>query len=99
MYRILTIFMVISITACVTSDIQMPQENTLLDSERAAGWKLLFDGKSLDGWVPSTAGTWAIEDNSIAHSKEGAMGPLDMIWTTRKFGDFILKCDFKITEG
>src|SRR6185295_6718967 len=26
------------------------QDNTLTEDEKKAGWKLLFDGKSLDGW-------------------------------------------------
>jgi hypothetical protein len=26
------------------------EDNTLTEAEKAAGWQLLFDGKSLDGW-------------------------------------------------
>src|SRR4051812_16068809 len=26
------------------------KQNTLTDEQKKAGWKLLFDGKSLDGW-------------------------------------------------
>ena len=46
--------------------------NTLTDAEKAAGWKLLWDGKTLDGWVgektgckpPPTKG-WKIEDGVL----------------------------------
>ncbi|MEI9892696.1 MAG: hypothetical protein WDN28_01965 [Chthoniobacter sp.] len=27
------------------------ENNALSDAEKAAGWKLLFDGKTTDGWV------------------------------------------------
>lgn len=46
--------------------------NTLTDAEKAAGWQLLWDGKTLDGWVgekngcktPPTKG-WKIEDGVL----------------------------------
>ena len=30
--------------------------NTLTDAEKAAGWKLLWDGRTLDGWVGEKGG-------------------------------------------
>lgn len=40
--------------------------NTLSREEQAAGWVLLFDGKSLDGWQASDApGTFSVQDGSI----------------------------------
>ena len=46
-----------------------PQPNTLTPGEEAAGWRLLFDGKSLAGWrgyrsqtVPQS---WRVEDGSL----------------------------------
>ena len=41
------------------------QDNTLTEEEKADGWKLLFDGKTLDGWratrrtSPAPAGRWS----------------------------------------
>ncbi|MDB5115461.1 MAG: hypothetical protein JWQ79_953, partial [Mucilaginibacter sp.] len=48
--------------------------NTLSDAEKQAGWKLLFDGKTLNGWLsyyptdkPSKG--WSIEDGCLKNSK------------------------------
>ena len=46
--------------------------NVLTPAEKSAGWKLLFDGKSWNGWrgfrrekMPDEG--WAIEDGAIKH--------------------------------
>jgi hypothetical protein len=65
--------------------------------EQEEGWKLLFDGKTLDGWQLATPGTWKAEHGTIAHAEEGGMGAEGMIWTTEQYGNFILDCEFKIT--
>lgn len=40
--------------------------NTLTAAEKSAGWKLLFDGKSLDGWKSSeNQGTFTIQDGVL----------------------------------
>ena len=40
--------------------------NTLSPEEKAAGWQLLFDGQSLDGWRASDApGTFSVRDGMI----------------------------------
>jgi hypothetical protein len=40
--------------------------NTLTAEEKAAGWQLLFDGKSLDGWRASDKpGTFSVKDGVI----------------------------------
>ena len=39
--------------------------NALTPAERAAGWTLLFDGRSLSGWQPSGQAVWSVEDGTI----------------------------------
>ncbi len=56
--------------ACLSVRAEAP--NTLTDAEKAAGWQLLWDGKTLNGWVgekngcktPPTKG-WKIEDGVL----------------------------------
>ena len=43
-----------------------PKINTLSSADKKAGWQLLFDGKSLDGWKPSeNQGTFTVQDGCI----------------------------------
>jgi len=72
--------------------------NTLSEAERAAGWILLFDGRSLDGWrgynMRGLSGGWAVEDGTIA--RVGAGG--DII-TEAEYADFELAFDWKVATG
>lgn len=83
------------------------QPNVLSDEEVADGWKLLWDGKTTQGWRGArlqefpTGGGWYIKDDCLTvaqgegfESKNGG----DII-TTTSFKNFILKVDFRITTG
>ena len=40
--------------------------NTLTEAEKTAGWKLLFDGKTLDGWKASeNQGSFTVQDGEL----------------------------------
>ena len=47
------------------------QPNKLTSNESTQGWKLLFDGKSMDGWqpystsAPPATGDWSVADGAI----------------------------------
>lgn len=60
-------------------------------------WKVLLDGKSLDGWMSASGGApggnWKLEDGAMART--GSAGD---IWTKERYGDFVLEVEFK-TKG
>jgi hypothetical protein len=86
--------------------------NVLSEAEKAEGWELLFDGKSLSGWrgigtegLPE--GHWVIEDASI---KKIAAGDVPRqadgqpvqggdLMTERTYRDFDLRLEWKISPG
>jgi hypothetical protein len=72
--------------------------NTLTDAERAAGWRLLFDGRTTAGWrgfrTQAVPDGWAVEDGALA--RVGAGG--DII-TADQFGDFELALSWKVAPG
>lgn len=77
---------------------QMPA--SLTAEENAAGWKLLFDGTSLDGWrsyksdAPPTR--WHAAHGELVREGEGEGGDL---MTKAQFGDFELRLDWKISKN
>jgi len=76
------------------------QINTLTGAEKAAGWKLLFDGKTLDGWHNfKHAGVrpgWQVKDGVLVCADPHNAGN---IVTTDKFQWFELELDYKISPG
>lgn len=82
-----------------------PAANTLTAAEKAAGWTLLFDGKTTNGWRGFHADTfpaqgWVIEDGAIKRVGKGEKpGTGGDIITTGEYGNFELAIDWKLTEG
>ena len=79
--------------------------NTLSAAEKTAGWKLLFDGKTTNGWRGFHADAfpaqgWVVEDGAIKRvatvKTPGAGG--DII-TADEYGNFELALDWKLTAG
>ncbi len=80
--------------------------NTLTESEKAAGWRLLWDGKTSAGWrgVKSEkfpAQYWEIADGIFnVHEANGGRTPGGgNIITLERFSSFELVADFKLTPG
>ncbi len=75
--------------------------NTLSAADEAAGWILLFDGVSTDGWrgydrADFPTGGWMVDGGElIGQSSTGDMDGGDII-TTAEFTDFELVFDFKV---
>src|SRR5712692_4960958 len=86
--------------------------NALTAAERAAGWRLLFDGRTLRGWrglgydsVPTAH--WLVVDGTIKKIASGDVPKLPDgqplhggdLMTVDTFGDFELTWEWKVTPG
>lgn len=83
-----------------------PKDNTLSKAEKAAGWEMLWDGKTTKGWRGARLDTfpskgWEIKDGVLtvlaSGGAEAAAGG-DIV-TVNRYSQFELNVDFKITEG
>ncbi|MGL6177763.1 MAG: 3-keto-disaccharide hydrolase [Tannerellaceae bacterium] len=76
--------------------------NTLTEAEKQEGWKLLFDGESLQGWRDyngtEVKGPWAVEEGCLTALGNGSDGA-GYIVTNDKYENFIIDWDWKIVDG
>jgi hypothetical protein len=95
--RALRIGLALAALAAGGTSMTARQANTLTAEEKAAGWRLLFDGTTLNGWrgyrSPAPAG-WTAVDGALART-----GPGGDLMTTDEFGDFELSLDWKVGPG
>ena len=74
---------------------QMPM---LTATEKADGWKLMFDGKSLAGWRGYKTETvptgWTAADGVLSRTGEGG----DLM-TVEQYGDFEMRFEWKVTQN
>jgi len=72
--------------------------NTLTPAERAAGWRLLFDGKTTTGWrgwkMDTLPSGWQVVDGALTRVRRAA----DII-TTEKVKNFELSLGWKIAPN
>ena len=100
-------------TPSASPDMMVPAaSNRLSAAERDAGWTLLFDGRTFDGWrglgyagVPSKH--WIVENGTIRKIASGSV-PVQAdgqpseggdLMSVRMWRDFELAWDWKISEG
>ena len=76
-----------------------PEPNTLTQPEALSGWKLLFDGKSIEHFrnyqKDSISDGWMVEDGALVRQSQGAG---DII-TKDKYKYFEFSVDYKISKG
>ncbi|MDR1369511.1 MAG: DUF1080 domain-containing protein [Dysgonamonadaceae bacterium] len=89
---------------CITG-IQAQKNNTLSSKEQKAGWTLLFDGKSFDGWrkcnSDQMAANWKIDQEAMKverGEKAGSGQGGDILFGAKKYKNFELSIDWKIEE-
>src|SRR4051812_43969066 len=96
----LLMLLVVAVTLCTSmSKAADSAPNTLADSEKAAGWKLLFDGKTTAGWrnykKPDIAPGWKVENGALVRGTDKGG---DII-TTDEFAAFELSLEYNISPG
>ena len=88
------------LTACASDPVVDAQEcvNELSEEETRDGWRLLFDGHSLDQWrsyrEEKVNSGWGIENGCLTRLGWGG----DLI-TREQFADFELKLEWRISEA
>src|SRR5262245_42262145 len=85
------------LAAALMASTAMAADNELTAAEKAEGWILRFDGKSLDNWMTSNgrASNRPIEEYSInPHGSGHYMLVHKQLWE-----NFVLAVDFKISKG
>jgi len=83
-----------------TSDSHGARPNKLTRSEKAAGWKLLFDGRNTDAWRGAKSESfpergWSVQEGWLHCSGEKAGDLL----TKQRFEQFELQFEWKIEKG
>lgn len=81
--------------ACVA--VAPAADNQLTAAEKAAGWELLFDGKTLAGWrtyAHKPSGGWEVLPDGTLHAIAKVKG-VELI-TERKFKDFEFSWEWKL---
>jgi hypothetical protein len=79
-----------------------PAPNTLTPKEKADGWKLLFDGKTTDGWHAyrgkAVGDRWKVIDGALVVSSKNGKNGGD-IATNDDYANFDLTFEWKVTPG
>lgn len=81
--------------------------NTLSEAERAEGWKLLFDGKTTNGWhnwkKETVGSSWVIEGGALkinaVRRPDGSLRPEDGgdLVTDKEYENYELRLEWKIS--
>ena len=79
------------LTLAVFAVFAAAQTNQLTTQEEADGWRLLFDGKTLDGWQATGNTQWSVVDGAIVPSGEQT-GYLESL---ESYSDLVLRVDFR----
>lgn len=96
-------FLVTVILSCFSFlSFSQQKDNVLTAAEKKAGWELLFDGNTLNGWrmyKDKAADSWSAKDGNL-YCKGSATDKSDKrgdIITINQYGDFELSVEWKIS--
>ena len=92
----------IAALACTAALVASAADNQLTDKEKAAGWRLLFDGKTYANWEDPTkksppGDSFTIEDGCLKSRPHASVE--EDLFTKETFRDFELEFDWKISPA
>ncbi|MFY9234865.1 MAG: DUF1080 domain-containing protein [Fimbriimonadaceae bacterium] len=97
---IATLAALLSIGTGLPLDGHVQANNTLTNAEKKAGWKLLFDGRTTQGWhnfkAKGVSEGWQVENGALVIKDSSKAG--DII-TDEQFDWFELTLDFNMGKG
>ena len=99
----ITLTLAVALLGAASATAQDAAPNTLTQQESKQGWRLLFNGRSLDGWearltAPNPQGgqpDWSVADGALVCGG----GPPSWIGTADSFSDYVLELQFRGREG
>lgn len=97
---ILNLILILGLTACggKTVVVESTEPNKLSESEKEAGWRLLFDGETTQGWrnykKQTLSDAWQVVDGTLTFVRRGGGD----IVADGEFDNFELKLEWKIKE-
>lgn len=98
--KILPFLAMLLLVGCASMQSSDQKPNTLTAAEKAAGWRLLFDGQSFAGWHnfkrDDVRPGWQVKDGCLVCVDPHNAGD---IVTTDKFDWFELQLDYNISEA
>ena len=73
---------------------------TLATARADDGFQPLFNGKDFSGWVVPTGdnGHWKVVDGVIDYDAQSEAAGDKNLWTEKEYGDFILRCEWRIKD-
>lgn len=78
------------------------EHNTLTEAERAEGWVLLFNGKSLDGWhlynEPDTRPIWEVQDGVLVCDPLNGTGKHGDLVSDKAYQNYELVFDWDLPD-
>jgi hypothetical protein len=90
-----SIIITVALAAALKVNVNAQALNTLSPAEKAAGWKLLFDGETLHGWrgymKPAITDGWKVVAGALTRVARGG----DII-TTEKYRNFELSLEWRL---
>jgi hypothetical protein len=87
--------LVVAMFLMLLTTVVIAADNTLTEQEQKDGWKLLFDGKTTQGWM-------SIKSTPLpaSHVQDGSLNPHPcnyMLVYEKPLDDYVLSLDFKIS--